>query len=208
MNLKDLYKPIGRLYEEVPSADYAGDYLAANGGWNNVVEDYEPLIALNKKLQALEEELKIKEESLRFLTAELIDCKYDRAASRSNRGYYCINRWYQYDNKIAMETNRDKILPPQIADLKAKIKDIKENQIPKANADKLAGAKASKDVVLKDLETLQTKTIEESKQKQTAADLEAKQKQTEAELRAKKIFLAIIASGLILSAAGFALLRK
>lgn len=208
MNLNDLYRPIGRLYEETPSANYFGDYSAASGDWNNVVEDYEPLIALNKILSDLEIQLADAEERLRSLTRQLTNCVFEGAVSRQNRGFRCINNWFQMDKKRDMEVYRDTIIPAQIANLKTKIKDIKENQIPKANADKLAGSKASKDVVLKDLETIQTRIIEETKQKKAQSEKESKEKQTEAELKAKKIFLSIIASGLVLASAGYAIFKR
>jgi len=230
MNLNDLYKPIGRLYEEVPSADYAGDYLAANGGWNNATEE-------DTAVESAKAALASNGDLIKQYEAEYTDkyknfgtgCNFHYAVEKVCRSakqkqltflsgitkgpiawlgigtkgcYSCPGGVLGYDNKETLD-NYLKNLSSAISDLKSKTPAL-QTAVKKAIDDKNAATMASQETKSKTLELEKAKTEAEAKKKVE----ESKQKQTEAELRAKKIFLAIIASGLILSAAGFALLRK
>lgn len=223
MNLKDLYKPIGRLYEEVPSADYAGDYLAANGGWNNAIED-DPAVVSAKNALASNLDL------IKQYEAEYTDkyknfgtgCNFNGALTKVCRNakqkqltflsaitkgpvawlgigtkgcYSCPGGVLSYDNKKTLD-NYLKNLSSAIADLKSKTPALL-TAVKKAIDDKNAATEASQETKTKSLEL---KGIQEQE--------ESKQKQTEAELRAKKIFFAITASALLLGVAGFAIFRK
>lgn len=222
MNLNNLYKPIGRLYEEVPSADYRGDYLAANGGWNNVVEDDPAVKAYLDAIQRLINQRDAFKKELTDLTTGTQDCIYQEFVPYFfERGYYCKNlkleygtrkvtsgkykNWTftAYDSWTKFKGRIEDTLPNTIANLDKEIKDTQ------AKAQLQIGIKGqsvgqSQETKSKTIDLEKAKTEAEAKKKVE----ESKQKQTDAELRAKKIFLSIIASALILSAAGFALLRK
>lgn len=233
MNLNDLYRPIGRLYEETPSANYFGDYSAANG-WYNVVED-DPAVASAKAA------LKSNMDLISQYEAEYTDlykkfgtgCTFARAITSTCRNavqaklkfaqivfggpvrwlglslkgcYKCPGGVLGYEDKKTMEKYLGS-LQSSISDLKSKTPAL-QTAVDKAIADKLKATQASQETVSKNIELEGTKTIEESKQKQTAAELSAKTEQTAAELRAKKIFLAIIASTVLIAGAGLVIFKK
>lgn len=229
MNLKDLYKPIGRLYEEVPSADYAGDYLAANG-WYNATEEDTAVASAKAALSSNTDMIKAYQAEYTDLYTKFgTNCTFHSAVTKTCRNaiqaklkfstiifggpvkwlglslkgcYSCPGGVLGYEDKKTMEKYLNG-LASAISDLKSKTPAL-QTAVDKANADKLKSTEASQETKSKTLDLASTQAIEQSKQKIE----ESKQKQTEAELRAKKIFLAIIASGLILSAAGYAILKK
>jgi hypothetical protein len=221
MNLKDLYKPIGRLYEEVPSADYAGDYLAANGGWNNAIEDDPAVASAKSALSKNIDDIKSAESEYNSLYSKwATGCTFKSYLSSDCRGlkkvtlgkiftfspiswigsgmkgcYKCAGGSIGYDDKKTMDKYLI-TLSSYIADLKSKTSGL-EAAVKKAIDNKMAATQASQETVSANIGLSGIKTVEESKQKQI-----------EAELRAKKIFFAITASALLLGVAGFAILRK
>jgi hypothetical protein len=223
MNLNDLYKPIGRLYEEVPSANYAGDYLAANGDWNNAIEDDAAVLSAKNALASNLDMIKAYQSEYTDLYTKFgTGCTFAKAISKTCRNavqaklkfsqimfggpvkwlglsfkgcYSCAGGVLGYEDKKTMDKYLSN-LASSITDLKSKT-DSLQSAVNKAIADKLKATEASQESYSKNIESQNIKEQEKSKQKQT-----------EAELKAKKIFLAIIASGLILSATGYALFRK
>lgn len=227
MNLNELYKPIGRLYEEVPSADYAGDYLAANG-WYNATEEDPAVASAKASLSKNTTDITAAESEYASLYSKwATGCTFKSYLSSDCRGlkkvtlgkifsfspltwvgsgmkgcYKCAGGSIGYDDKKTMDKYLSN-LASYISGLKSKTSTL-QSAVDKAIADKLKATQASQETVSKNIDLASTQTVEQSKQKIE----ESKQKQTDAELRAKKIFLAIIASGVILSAAGFAILRR
>ena len=228
MNLNDLYRPIGRLYEEVPSANYFGDYSAANGSWNNAVEEDTAVASAKASLSKNIDDIKSAESEYASLYSKwATGCTFKGYLSSDCRGlkkvtlgkvfsfspiswigsgmkgcYKCAGGSIGYDDKKTMDKYLSN-LASYISDLKSKTASL-QSGVDKAIADKLKATQASQETVSKNIDLESTKTVEQSKQKIE----ESKQKQTEAELRAKKIFLAIIASGVVLSAAGWAIFKR
>lgn len=223
LNLKDIYKPIGRLYEEIPSANYAGDYLAANGDWNNATDDDTAVQAIRDSIASLEKQRDAYKAELTKLISGTSDCTYQPAIylTGQDRGYQCkslevqygtrkntkgdFKNWtfVEYDLFQKLGARIKTILPNAIAELDSQIK-IKQSELDLQISLKKKSTEASQETKSKTLDIDKARIEAEAKKKVE----ESKQKQTEAELRAKKIFLAIIASGVILSAAGYALFRR
>lgn len=220
LNLKDLYKPIGRLYEEVPSADYRGDYLAANG-WYNATEEDADIKAIKAEIASINNQIQAYKIELSELTSGTANCEYQALVlPLIPRGYNCkdlqlkygtykktsgkYKNWtfVEYDSfqKIG---SRIKVLQNEIAYLEGVNKE-NQKKLDDLIVLKKKSTEASQETKTQSLLLEGIKEQQQSKQKEE----ESKQKQTEAELRAKKIFLAIIASGLILSATGYALFRR
>jgi hypothetical protein len=233
MNLNELYKPIGRLYEETPSADYAGDYLAANGWYNATDEDTAVASAKSALASNLTMIKDYEAEYTDLYTKFGTNCTFNRAVSKTCRNavqaklkfstiifggpvkwlglslkgcYSCPGGVLGYEDKQTMKKYLESVASA-ISNLKSKIPAL-QTAVDRANADKLKSTEASQETKSKtiDLKGIQEKA--EAEKAKAKAEAESKQKQTDAELRAKKIFLAIIASGVILSAAGFAIIRK
>ena len=219
MNLNDLYRPIGRLYEEVPSANYFGDYSAANGGWNNAIEDDPAIKSMIDEIAALNRQKQSYQVELNDITTGTQNCSYQAANPiiAARRGYNCPNLLKQYGSfpvTIKGKTvtfvlydafqnlgNRIKnTLPNAIAEIDKQIKK-KQAELEVQISLKGKSTQASQETTT---ETLRLKGIQDK----AKSESESKQKQTDAELRAKKIFLSIIASGLILSVASWAIFKR
>lgn len=227
MNLNDLYRPIGRLYEEVPSANYFGDYSAANGGWNNAIEDNSAVKAMNDEIAALVKQKELYQTELNDLITGTATCEYQATnlITGAQRGYQCKNLKVQYGTRkntskpfkdwtfvaydlwTSFETTIKNTLPNAIASVEKQIKE-KQGVLELQISLKGQSTQSSQETTT---ETLKLKAAQEKAEAEKAkakAEAESKQKQTDAELRAKKIFLSIMASGLVLAAAGYAIFRR